>query len=70
MTSIVLESGKCRVCGCTEMRACAIAAGDGQLTACWWVDQAHTLCSNPPCIAGIPLDKLLTLDDVGMAADA
>jgi len=25
---------------------------------CWWVDAAHTLCSNPRCIAVVPLAEL------------
>jgi hypothetical protein len=29
--------GVCRICRCTEDRACG--------TGCWWVDRACTLCS-------------------------
>ena len=32
-----LESGRCMVCGCTDMRGCP--------TGCWWADAYHTLCS-------------------------
>jgi len=47
-------SGKCRVCGCTDAEACDLGDGD----ACWWVDAAHTLCSNPKCIAFVPLESM------------
>ena len=30
-------SGRCRVCGCTDDRACP--------SGCCWVDRKHTLCS-------------------------
>lgn len=26
--------------------------------ACWWVDSPRTLCSNPRCLAQIPLEAL------------
>ena len=31
------KPGTCRICGCTDAKACA--------GTCWWVDKAHTLCS-------------------------
>jgi hypothetical protein len=46
--------GSCRVCGCTEECACIL--GDG--LACWWIDELHTLCSAPRCLAVIPLAEL------------
>lgn len=53
---------RCRVCGCTYDRPCFIAneqiEGDGRLLTCSWVDAAHTLCSNPKCVAEIPLAEL------------
>jgi|HubBroStandDraft_6_1064221.scaffolds.fasta_scaffold381223_3 hypothetical protein len=59
----IIAPNKCRVCGCTEERACLFPNDDGGMTACWWVDRAHTLCSNPDCIAGLSLDKLLLIAD-------
>jgi hypothetical protein len=57
-----LTSGKCRVCGCTEERACIIQWGPGEsldtVKACWWIDAKKTLCSNPKCLAQIPLEDI------------
>jgi hypothetical protein len=33
--------GICRYCGCTDDYACE--------EGCWWVDKAHTVCSNDAC---------------------
>lgn len=33
----MVEAGKCRVCGCTDARAC--------VGGCTWLDEGHTLCS-------------------------
>lgn len=58
--------GVCRVCGCTEARACVLAPelhegfGDGPVT-CSWIDPDGTLCSNPACVAEIPLAELEAL---------
>lgn len=46
-----IKSGTCRVCGCTERRACIVRGPGFQLTPCWWVDKGHTLCSSPACLA-------------------
>jgi hypothetical protein len=51
--------GNCRICGCTDDRACP--------GRCWWVNESHTLCST--CYAEIfelpiplvPTDKALEL---------
>lgn len=51
--------GKCRICGCTETRACSIATpGRGGIApgytgtrACGWTDETRTLCDNPNCLA-------------------
>jgi ParB family chromosome partitioning protein len=37
--------GTCRVCGCTEDRACE--------EACSWADETKTLCDNPDCLAKV-----------------
>ena len=46
-----LQPGVCRVCGCTDVSPCQLNETHG----CWWIDEAHTLCSNPRCLAVIPL---------------
>jgi hypothetical protein len=46
--------GTCRVCGCTEECACDLGEG----LTCWWLDELHTLCSSPRCLAVIPLRDL------------
>jgi hypothetical protein len=56
-----LRTGICRVCGCTENRACIFDAGPGsseEASACWWVNAAKTLCSNPQCLAVVPLEQI------------
>ena len=37
--------GTCRVCGCTDDRAC-IAGGAATYFTCHWIDDEHTLCSS------------------------
>jgi hypothetical protein len=32
-----ITPGQCRYCGCTDERACP--------GGCWWMDEAHTICS-------------------------
>ena len=59
----------CRFCGCTDLRACSYVVGftvdeeEGadELVNCSWLDAGHTLCSNPQCVAKMPLDELLEL---------
>lgn len=53
----VVEPEKCQVCGCTELKPCVLDAGE----PCAWVDFDHSLCSNPRCIAVIPLEELLEM---------
>lgn len=57
-----LQSGVCRVCGCTEQRACIVQWGPGEsldtVKACWWIDAKRTLCSNPKCVAAVPLEQI------------
>lgn len=49
-----MRRGKCRICGCTEMRACRFVLpssyDDGVEVFCWWTDKTKTLCSNPDCV--------------------
>lgn len=60
--SQALVEGRCRVCGCTENRACIVQWGPGEsldtVKACWWIDARKTLCSNPKCLAQIPLEEI------------
>jgi hypothetical protein len=61
-TSWCALSGRCYVCGCTELNPCLFGGGDGNpLATCAWVDLDHTLCSNVRCVAVMPLAKLLGL---------
>jgi len=55
-----VQSGVCRICGCTESTPCAIEMGDEEETlgACWWIDARKTLCSNPKCLAVVPLEQI------------
>ena len=53
-------SGVCRVCGCTENAPCLIYVeiADQEASPCWWIDRAKTLCSNPQCLAVVPLEQI------------
>jgi hypothetical protein len=46
--------GTCRICGCRDDQVCELESGD----ACFWLDRENTLCSNPRCIALVPLAEL------------
>lgn len=61
---------KCRICGCTELQACVLRFDDeDHQEACSWLDRGHTLCTNPQCVAQVPLDELLAMDlEVEVAA--
>jgi len=60
---LVIEPEKCRVCGCTELNPCKLGdiEGDGSYECCTWLDFDHTLCTNPKCIAAVPLSELLEM---------
>jgi hypothetical protein len=56
------DPGKCRVCGCSELRPCLYQEQQGEpLIACSWIDLERTLCSNFRCIAVIPFDELVRM---------
>jgi hypothetical protein len=58
--SALLKSGTCRVCGCTEDRACELVnPEDFERYTCSWIDIDETLCSNPRCMAVIPIEDLI-----------
>lgn len=62
----IIESGKCRVCGCTELSPCLSGGEDGNpMEKCAWIDRAETLCSSLGCIAVMPLADLLEM--IGLA---
>ena len=64
---LVVEPEKCHVCGCTELNPCIIDplfpfdGTSGQKEPCTWLDFDHTLCTNPRCVASVPLDELLAM---------
>jgi hypothetical protein len=70
--TLVYVAGECRICGCTEVKPCRFLDPDypealdpediledqaPELT-CYWVDACRTLCSNPRCLAVIPLETI------------
>jgi len=57
-------SGVCRICGCTETTPCYVIhnGDDAESFPCSWVDVAETLCSNPRCVAEVPMDELLVME--------
>jgi hypothetical protein len=66
--TLEIESGKCRVCGCSELNPCLTYDRPGHpLIPCAWVDPRRTLCSSLLCIASVPLAELL---DICMPAEA
>jgi hypothetical protein len=62
--NVVLRPGTCRFCGCTESHACIFPDPDSDnprdpnLLTCWWIDPAKTVCSNPHCVAQMPIEEL------------
>lgn len=67
-TAAILEAGKCRVCGCTDFDPCIYPVGGTEIEArCAWMEPDRTLCSNPACVAVIPLDELVEMFDRQMA---
>lgn len=46
------QPGTCRICGCTEDRACVTQTdGSPNGTPCGWADHTRTLCDNRNCVA-------------------
>jgi hypothetical protein len=60
MSAAILEPGRCRVCGCTAFAPCIleVTSFPGNENTCWWVDADETLCSNPKCLAVVPLSEI------------
>jgi hypothetical protein len=62
VVTIPHAAGKCRVCGCSELRPCMSEGGDGNpVQFCSWFDLEETLCTNLPCIGATPLETLLKM---------
>lgn len=57
--TLVLASGKCRICGCTQTTPCTVPIDEDELGSCWWMDAGKTLCSNPHCVAEVPIEELI-----------
>jgi len=56
---MLVETEKCRVCGCSKLRPCLLFVAPGSpLVPCAWLDFDHTLCTNPLCVGAIPLAEL------------
>jgi hypothetical protein len=52
--------GVCRICGCTENRACILPAkGNKPTRPCGWADETETLCTNPKCLAAAKKETAL-----------
>lgn len=51
---------RCRVCGCTVTSPCVLRDEHGEYE-CSWMDLDHTLCSNPLCVALVPLVELMKM---------
>lgn len=61
---MIVAANRCQVCGCTETTPCDFI-DNGVRYNCGWLDAEHTLCSNPRCVAKIPLRELERLVIVG-----
>lgn len=59
-------SGVCRICGCTDSRACLVPAGEGRFDSCEWADEAETLCT--ACLPQAPGETIIELATQEMAA--
>ena len=73
MNNIVM-SDRCRVCGCNDNNPCMLSpeeldpmrqsllAEPGEKYPCAWFDVNRTLCTNPKCIAKVPLRELVAME--------
>jgi hypothetical protein len=64
----------CQICGCTEQKPCQITeknlkTGVVRKRACQWFDTNYTLCSNPRCIAQMPLEELEMMVEQAIAEE-
>lgn len=49
--------GVCKYCSCTDSRPCAIPDGEGQLHACFWINEEQPICS--ACLSRMSPEDLL-----------
>jgi hypothetical protein len=49
------QQRKCRICGCTEQRACLIENVFGELMGCSWVK--WDLCNNAKCVVAASIAR-------------
>ena len=62
MKRMVAMPERCRVRGCTETNPCFLGGGDTKpIEFCSWLDDDHTLCTNPHCVAIISTGELLEM---------
>lgn len=52
---MLVERGRCRYCGCSESRPCAIVVNlafefEPPVVRCGWANQDATVCTNAACI--------------------
>lgn len=65
--------GRCRICGCTELAPChwtEIIRDEETPMVCAWLDFDRTICTNPRCVAVVPLtelERLVFVRDGGLA---
>ena len=64
--SAIARPGICRVCGCTADRPCVGRSVNPETSeieevTCSWFDVDRTLCTNPRCIAQVPVEELEAL---------
>jgi hypothetical protein len=59
--AVPVRPGVCRVCGCTELKACLLKVGEDHTgilyRACSWADGSRTLCTNPACVAAAKAER-------------
>lgn len=48
---------RCRICGCTELRACTIACANNTSRSCGWA--TGELCDNPECLRADGIERVV-----------
>lgn len=60
---MLLRTGECRICKCTEMKPCVLTVDEtGEIFNCAWYDANRTLCDNMRCVASVPLRELEAME--------
>jgi hypothetical protein len=57
VSRILLESGRCRYCGCTDTAGCLL--DDGKV--CRWITSSRTVCSAESCVTWYKRDLLAAI---------